>query len=148
VNGSALLVPAGVVTVTLCERRVADRAIRNVAVIVVELTTTALLTVTPLPFMLTVAGAVKLLPASVTVTVAPRAAAFGDRLLNIGAAEAGWTVNDCAPLVPALVETVTLWLPAVALAAMVKVAVIFVPSTTVTLLTETPVPLAVTDAPG
>jgi hypothetical protein len=64
-----------------------------------------------------------------------------------GAAEA-FTVNVCAPLVPAGVITVTLPAPGVAFAAIVKVAVIVVLFTTAKLLPDSPVPLYATAAPA
>jgi len=56
-------------------------------------------------------------------------------------------VKVTAPLVPAEVVTVTLAAPVVALLAMVKVAVICVALTTLTLLTDTPLLLVFTVAP-
>jgi hypothetical protein len=56
-------------------------------------------------------------------------------------------VNVAVLLVPLAVVTVTLCAPTVALAAIVKVAVIDVLLTTFTLLTVTPVPLTATEAP-
>src|SRR5215831_4451228 len=57
------------------------------------------------------------------------------------------TVNVTAPLVPPEVETVTLAAPRAALAAMVKVAVIWVALATVTALTVMPELLVATVAP-
>lgn len=108
-NGRALLVPAAVLTVVFREEREADRPTRKVAVMVVELTTMTLLTVTPLPLTATVDEGVKLVPVSVTFTTAPRAATFGVSLLKVGFAATGAvTLNDWATLVPAVVLTVTL----------------------------------------
>ena len=57
---------------------------RKLAVIVVELTTTTLLTLAAPPWTVTVAGDVKLVPLSVTFTVALRAAAFTVRADRAG----------------------------------------------------------------
>ena len=94
-NGSALLVPVLVVTVTLREPPAAVPLTRNVAVTVVEFTTSTLLTDMPLPCAFTVAGVVKLVPLIVTVAVAPRLERFGESELNVGLAATGAvTVND------------------------------------------------------
>jgi hypothetical protein len=109
VKDRALLVPAAVVTVVSRERRPAVELTWKLAVMVVEFTTTTLLTVTVPPCTVTVAGEVKLVPLSVTVTVLPRVAAFGVSDASVGLAGAGaFTVNDWAALLPALVVTVTL----------------------------------------
>jgi hypothetical protein len=94
VNGKALLVPAAVDTDVLRERRVADEFTWKVAVIVVELTTTTLLTLVAPPWTATVAGDVKLVPVSVTFTVAPRGAAFGASDVKVGFAGGVFTVKD------------------------------------------------------
>jgi hypothetical protein len=149
VNATPLLVPAAVVTVTSRDRRVAPELTRNVAVIVVAFTTTTLLTVIDPPCTATVAGALKFVPTSVTATVAPRPPAFGAIELNVGFATTGaFTVNTCAPLVPVLVDTVTLRVPTAADAAIVNVAVICVALTTATFVASTPVPLIPTVAPA
>ena len=92
-NGTALLVPAEVVTDVLRERRVADELTWKVAVIVVEFTTTMLLTLVAPPWTATVAGAVKLVPTSVTFTVEPRVAAFGVSDVRVGFAGGAFTVK-------------------------------------------------------
>jgi hypothetical protein len=95
VNGRALLVPAGVVTVVSREWRVADRLTRKIAVMDVGLTTTTSLTVTPPPATVTVAGAVKLLPVMTTCRVAPRGPEFGASEFRTGfVVVAGVMVND------------------------------------------------------
>jgi hypothetical protein len=97
----------------------------------------------------TVAGEVKFVPVSVTVTVLPRVAEFGASDVNVGFAGAGtFTVKDCAALLPALVVTVTLCAPVDAVALITNVAVIFVPLTTVTPVAETPLPPMATAAPA
>src|ERR1035441_4077372 len=94
-NGSALLVPAAVATVTLRDPRAAVPPTRKVAVTVAGFTTTRLLTDMPAPSTFTVAGVVKLAPLIVTATVAPRLARFGVSELSIGLAATGAvTAND------------------------------------------------------
>jgi hypothetical protein len=148
VKDSALLVPAFVVTVVSRERFCVVELTRNVAVMLVELTTTTLLTVTAPPCTVTLAGLVKFVPVSVTVTVEPRRAAFGETEVSVGFPTTGaLTVNVCAPLFPLTVVTVTLWAPVPAVAAMVNVAVICDALTTTMLLAVTPVPPIATVAP-
>ena len=89
------MVPTFVVTVVLNERRVAFRLTWNVAVMLVPLVTTTLLTVTALPCTDTVAGLVKLFPLSVIRTEAPRLALFGEIEVRLGFAGTGsTTLND------------------------------------------------------
>ena len=141
--------PAAVVTVVLCDRREAVALTWKVAVIVVALTTTALLTDTAVPCTVTVAPAVKFAPVRVTVTVAPRAAEFGESEARAGLADTGAvTVNDWDALVPAVVVMVTLRVPVAAAAAMAKVAVMVVELTTARLVADTPAPEMATAAPG
>ena len=117
--------PELVVTVVFRERREAPELTWKLAVIVVGLTTTTLLTVTEPPCTVTEAGLWKLVPVSVTVTVAPRGAPLGASDVRVGFADTGAvTVNDCGALTPAPVETVTLRAPVAAAAPMLKVAVI------------------------
>jgi hypothetical protein len=97
----------------------------------------------------TVAGVVKLVPVSVTVTVLPRVAAFGDIDVSVGLSGRGaLTVKDWAALFPALVVTMTLWTPVEAVAAMTNVAVIREALTIVTPVAETPLPPIATVAPA
>jgi hypothetical protein len=72
----------------LRERRDAVVLTWKVAVIVVKLTTTTLLTVTTLPSTLTAAGDVKLVPRRVMFTIAPRPALLGLSEFNAGGAAA------------------------------------------------------------
>ena len=65
--------------------------------------------------------------------------------LSVGAPK--FTVNVCVPLVLPELVTVTFWGPVGAFEAMVNVAVIDVPLTTVVLLTVMPVPLRPIVAP-
>jgi hypothetical protein len=69
-NACALLVPPGVVTVTLRVPNTASTAIPNVAVALVELVTMMLLTVIPDP-ALTLNGTAKFVPVNVTLTLVP-----------------------------------------------------------------------------
>ena len=144
-----MLVPAAVLTLTCRVVRVAVRPTWKVAVIAVGLTTATFETATSLPDTLTVAGEVKFVPVSVTVTVAPRRAALGASEDSVGlGAGAALTVKDWAALVPPLVVTVTLWEPVAAVGAMTKVAVMRAELTTVTLATDTPAPPMAMVAPG
>jgi len=85
------------------------------------LTTFMALTVTPL-LTCTSAPEMKFVPASVTGTAVPCAPLLGLTEVRVGPVEV--MVNVTALLVPAEVVTVTLTAPGVAVAAMVKVAVI------------------------
>lgn len=143
-----LLVPALVVTVVFRVRRDADNGMWNTAVIVVAFTTTTLLTLTAPPCTATVAGAVKCVPVSVTLTLLPRVPEFGVSELSTGfAAGAGFTVKETLPLVPPRPVTVTLRAPVEALAAIANVAVILVELATVMFDSVTPLPLTATVAP-
>jgi len=122
VKVTALLVPPVVVTVTLVGPGVALPAMVKVAVICVALSTLTLLTDTPLLLVFTVAPEMKFVPVRVTGTVVPCAPLLGLTEVRVGPVE--MMVNVTALLVPAEVVTVTLTAPGVAVAAMVKVAVI------------------------
>src|ERR1700674_5376064 len=117
----------------------------NVAVIDVLLTTVVLLTVMPVPLRTIVAPDAKFVPVSVTPTVCPCVPELGLTELSVGAPK--FTVNVCVPLVLPELVTVTFWGPVEAFEAMVNVAVIDVPLTTVVLLTVMPVPLRPIVAP-
>src|ERR1700682_2335916 len=117
----------------------------NVAVIDVPLTTVVLLTVMPVPLRPIVAPDAKFVPVSVTPTVCPCVPELGLTELSVGAPK--FTVNVCVPLVLPELVTVTFWGPVGAFEAMVNVAVIDVPLTTVVLLTVMPVPLRPIVAP-
>jgi hypothetical protein len=111
VNGTPLLVPPLVVTVTLLAPVAAVPEIVNVAVICVVLATVTLLTAIPLLLGLTVVAPVtKFVPVSVTDTAAPCAPLFGLTVVIAGAA--GFTVNATA-LLPTP-PTVTTTLPVLA----------------------------------
>ena len=114
VKMTALLVPPGVVTVTLPELALA--ASTKLAVICVALTTVGLVTVIPEGALITVAPMVSPAPVRVTGTVAPAAPELGAMEVSPGV-----TVKVTALLVPPGVVTVTL--PELALAAITKLAV-------------------------
>jgi hypothetical protein len=143
VKATGLLVPLEVVTVTLAGPVAALAAMVKVAVIWVRLFTLTLPTVTPGP-ALTMAPEVKLAPVSVTGTLAPCVPLLGLMLVNVGSPTV--IVKTTALLVPLEVVTLTLAGPVAALAAMVKVAVIWVRLFTLTPPTVTPGP-ALTMAP-
>ena len=101
----ALLVPPGVVTVTLLAESVAAAEIVNVAVIVDGFTTVTPLTVTPVPETATVVPvAVKLAPVSVTGTAVLRTPPIGATEVSVGAgavtttSEKFWTAFGSTPL--------------------------------------------------
>jgi hypothetical protein len=135
-NGTAMLVPALVATVTLLAPVAAVPEIVNVAVICVALVTVTALTVIPLFPGFTVAPATKFVPVRVTDTAVPCAPLFGLTVVSVGAA--GLTVNGTPLLVPPPVVTVTLLVPVAAVPEIVNVAVICVVLTTVTALTVIP----------
>jgi hypothetical protein len=93
----------------------------------------------------TVAPETKLVPASVTLKLDPATPLLG--VIEVSVGEAWEIVNGTAALLPPEVLTVTLAAPTVAFAAMLKVAVVWVEFTTLTLLTVTPALAIVTDAP-
>src|SRR5262245_52544973 len=140
-------VPPEVVTVTSRAPGVAVEARTKVAVIVVALTTSRLVTVMSMPTLRVVSPTMKPVPVRVTGTEVPRMPLAGLIAVSVGAPGIV-TTKDCAPEVPAPVVTVTMRPPAVALAATVKVAVIDVGLTTLTLLTVTPLPLVAMVAPA
>jgi len=105
----------------------------------VALTTLILLAVTPVPDTLTALAPVRLVPVSVTGTVAPCRPELGLIVVSVGAGTVV-TVNVTLPLVPPGVVTVTFLAPRAALPPMAKLAVTEVALTTLTPLTVTPVP--------
>jgi hypothetical protein len=144
VNIIALVVPAGVVTVTFAGPSPALDPTTRVAVMWPESTTDTALTVTPAFETFTVAPGVKLAPVNVTGTLAPWAPLLGLIEVSVGCGD--WIVKLTAPLVPPAVVTVTLTGPAIAVAAIVNVTVIWAPLTTVTALAVIPL-LTLTVAP-
>src|SRR6266404_59060 len=96
VNVTVLLVPPGVVTLTVLGVSAAVPAIVNVAVTEVGLTTRMLLTVTNVPDTVIAVVPVRLVPARVTGTAVPRAPVAGRIEASVGAATAAaW--NSTAP---------------------------------------------------
>ena len=139
-----VLVPPGVVTVTLCAPNAAVVAMLNVAVTVVSLTTVRPLTVTPAPEMLIAVVVASQVPVIVTGTLLPSTPEAGAIDVSVGGGGA-FTVNVTALLVPPAVVTVTFLGPSAVPAEAVpgeimKVAVIVVSFTTMMLLAVTPVP--------
>jgi hypothetical protein len=86
VNVTTLLVPTEVITYTLSGPMVAVALRVKVAVICVEFTTTILLCLAPSPISLSVIGAVKFVPVSVTFTEVPGDPLLGETLLTVGGA--------------------------------------------------------------
>jgi hypothetical protein len=146
VNVTPLLFSPPDVTVTVSPPVDALAATWNVAVICVALTTTALLTVTPLPLTFTVEPAPKFVPVSVTGTLVPCTPLLGLTEVSVGAP--AFTVNVTPLLFSPPDVTVTVSAPVAALAAIWNVAVICVALTTTTLLTVTPLPLTFTVEPA
>jgi hypothetical protein len=137
VNVTALLVPLGVVTVTLRAPVAAFAAIVNVVVIVVPVTLVAP-TVTPAPLTwTTVWPGTKSVPVIVTFTAVPTFPEVGWICVIAGGAV---TVKVAAPLVPLGVVTVTLRAPIAAFTAIVNDVLIDVVPVTFTVPTVTPVP--------
>jgi hypothetical protein len=147
VKVAPLLVPALVVTVTVRAPVAADALTVNVAVIWLALTTLTPDTETPEPLALMEAPAAKFVPASVTGTLAFCAPLDGVIEVRVTPWLLAFTVNVAALLVPAVVLTVTLREPVAAEVVIVKVAVIWLEFTTLTLLTVTPEPLTLTVSP-
>jgi len=113
-------------------------------VIVVLFTTVRPLTVTPVPDTVTAVAPVRLVPVRVTGTLAPCVPIEGAIVVSVGP----WTVNVTVLVVPPVVVTLTLCVPSVAPAAIVKVAVICVPvGFTEMPLAVTPVPAFIAEAP-
>ena len=124
----------------------AAEPIEKFAVIVVVFTTVKLLTVTPVPPMVTAVAPVRLLPVNVTATTlgeptVPGAPALGAIEVTVGVLP---TVKVTVLLVPPGVVTVTFLAVSAAPLEIVKVAVIVVEFTTVTPLTVTPPPATAT----
>src|SRR5579864_4959588 len=110
VNGTVLLVPPGVVTLTLWAPSAAPAPILKVALICVVLMTVTPLTATPPPpppeTATVVAPAMKLVPVNVTATVVARTPVGGAIEVNVGAGGTV-TVKVTALLVPPGAVTVT-----------------------------------------
>lgn len=136
VNCTVLVVPAGVVTLTVLPVRAAVPEIVNVAVTVLSFTTVRALTVMPPPDTLTAVAPVNPVPLRVTGTLVSRWPDVGVIEASVGPS----TVNVTLPVVPPPVVMVTFLTVSAAVFEMVKVAVTEVALTTVRLLTVTPVP--------
>lgn len=141
---AGVVVPPGVVTVTLLAPSAAPAVIVNVAVIVVGLTTVTALTVTPPPVAATVVPVVvKLDPVRVTGTAVPRRPVLGAIVVRVGVAGLP-TVNATVLVAPIAVVRLRLLAASVAVGVIVMVAVTVVAFTTVMAETLTPVPAPVT----
>jgi hypothetical protein len=142
----ALVVPPAVFTVTLCAPASADESIVRLTVRDVLFWTDTEPTVTPEPLTATVVALLmKLVPASVSVTVLPATAVVGLMAVSVGAG--GTTVNVMAGLVPPVaVVRVTAREPSDASAAIVSVAAAVVADCTRTSLTVIPLPVITTAA--
>jgi len=121
VNVTPSVVTPDDVTVTVPPPTVALAAMPNVAVIWVALTTTTLLTVTPLPLTFTVAFGAKFVPVNVTGTFEPCTPLVGLIDVNVGVA----VIVNVTPFVVTPDDvTVTVSPPTVALVAIPNVPVI------------------------
>jgi hypothetical protein len=136
VNGTVMVVPPGVVTLTVLVESVAPDEIAKFAVTVVSPTMVIPLTVMPDPDTFTAVSLERPVPVRVTGTVVPRTPVLGAIEVSVG----GVTVNATAPLVPPFVVIVTVLGEEVALAAIAKFAVTVVAFTMVMPLTVTPEP--------
>lgn len=139
-NVRPLLVPPGVVTVTVLAVSPALAASVKVTVTVVSFTTTMLLSESPVPDTATAEVPVRPVPVRVTVNVDPRTCWLGLIAVSVGTG-GGVTVKVTLLLVPPGVVIVTFRFAKrliEALEAMVKVAVTVAAFTTVRLLTVTP----------
>jgi hypothetical protein len=134
VNVTAVLVPAGEVTVTFLAPPAAPVEITKVAVTEVSLTKLKPLTVMPPPLTAAAVAPVSPLPVRVTGTLVPRLPELG----AIEARDGPFTVYVMVLLVPPSVVTLMFLVPSVAAVVLVMVAVIVVALTTVTPLTVTP----------
>ena len=96
VNVTVLLVPPGVVTLTVLAPSAAVAAIVKVVVTVVEVTVKAP-AVTPVPDTVTAVAPVRFVPVKVTATAAPWAPDVGAIEVSVGGAEVVPAVNSTAP---------------------------------------------------
>jgi hypothetical protein len=139
VNVTVLLVPPGVVTLTVLAPVAALPEIEKVALTVVLFTTVIPLTVTPLPEIVIALVPVRLVPVRVTGTLVPRVPELGAIEVNVDAGGV-LIVNVTVLLVPPGAVTLTVLAPVAALPEIAKVAVTVVLFTTVIPLTVTPLP--------
>jgi len=101
VNVTVLLVPAGVVTLTVLAERVAVFEIVKVVVTVVEVTVKAP-TVIPVPDTFTAVAPVRFVPVKVTGTMVPRVPDVGAIEVSVGGPGGTPPVNSTAPASTAL----------------------------------------------
>ena len=92
---TVLLIPHGVVMLTVLADAVAVAEIVNVALTVVALTTVRPLTVTPAPETVIAVAPVRLVPVRVTGTAVPRRPVLGAIEASVGTAQTVW--NSTAP---------------------------------------------------
>ena len=83
--------PAPAIAITIPVRLIGVVALSFVGLMLVALATTTLATTTPAPPKLTVTGATKFVPVSVTLTLAPCAPLFGLTVVSVGSGR--FTVN-------------------------------------------------------
>ena len=95
VKPTVLLVPPGVVTLTVLAETVAVPEIVKVAVTVVALTTVTLLTVMPVPDTFTADVPVRFVPVKVTGTATPRPELAGEMDVSVG--DGALVPNSTAP---------------------------------------------------
>jgi hypothetical protein len=102
VNVTVLLVPPGVVTLTVLAERAAVAEIVKFAVTEVSLTTVMAPTVMPVPDTLIADVPVRFVPVRVTATVLPRCPVLGEIEVRVGAGGSGAAPNSTAPTSTAL----------------------------------------------
>jgi hypothetical protein len=141
VNCTVLVVPIGVVTLTVLPVRPAVAEIVSVAVTVLSFTTVRPPTVMPPPDTFTAVAPVSPVPLSVTGTLVARWPDVGLIDASVGPV----TVNVTLPVVPPDVVMVTFLAVSAAVLEMVKVAVTVVGFTSARLLTVTPAPETLID---
>jgi hypothetical protein len=142
VKVTVLLVPPGVVTLTVLALSVAPAVMVKFAVTVVEFTTVMPPAVTPVPDTVTADVPVRFVPVKVTGTLVPLMPVLGAIEVSVGVGGAV-TVNTTLPVVPIGVTTATFLAERVAPAAIVNV-VVTVVGVTVKAPTVIPVPDTVT----
>jgi hypothetical protein len=144
VNVWVLLVPPGVVTLTVWAPVVALDAIVQVALTEVAVGVPLITQVTPVPLTFTAVAPVRLVPVRVTAGAVPCVPELGAIEVSVGAGADEFTVNVLVLLVPLGVVTLTVWAPVVALDAIVQVAWTVVAVGVPVITQVTPVPLTFT----
>jgi hypothetical protein len=143
VNVTALVAPAGVLTVTFLGESVAVGVIVKVAVTVVAFTAVKALTVTPVPVTVIAVAPVRPAPLMVTGTLVPRAPVGGATEVSVGPVTVKVVLAD-----PPGVVTVTVLAERVAVAVKVRFRVMLVGETTVIdPIVTSPLPGSVTVVP-